>query len=45
MDGIGGQEAAMQTRHSSLETLREYQRVNVIMGYGKTPACENKHRR
>jgi len=31
MDGIGEHEAAMQTRHSSLETLREYQRVNVVM--------------
>ncbi|WP_263842046.1 site-specific integrase [Salinibacter sp.] len=31
MDGIGEHEAAAQTRHSSLETLREYQRVNVVM--------------
>jgi len=31
MDGIGEHEAAMQTRHASLETLREYQRVNVVM--------------
>jgi site-specific recombinase XerD len=31
MDGIGEHEAAAQTRHASLETLREYQRVNVVM--------------
>ena len=31
MDGVGEHEAAMQTRHASLETLREYQRVNVVM--------------
>lgn len=31
MDGIGEHEAAAQTRHTSLETLREYQRVNVVM--------------
>lgn len=31
MDGIGEHEAAAQTRHSSLETLRTYQRVNVVM--------------
>ncbi len=31
MDGIGEHEAAMQTRHASLETLWEYQRVHVVM--------------
>lgn len=31
MDGIGEHEAAAQTRHASLETLREYQRVNVVL--------------
>ena len=31
LDGVGEHEAAAQTRHSSLETLREYQRVNVVM--------------
>lgn len=31
MDGIGEHEAAAQTRHSKLATLREYQRVNVVM--------------
>jgi site-specific recombinase XerD len=31
MDGIGEHEAAAQTGHSKLDTLREYQRVNVVM--------------
>lgn len=31
IDGIGEHEAAAQTGHSKLETLREYQRVNVVM--------------
>jgi integrase len=32
IDGVGEHEAAQQTGHSSLETLRKYQRVNVVMG-------------
>jgi site-specific recombinase XerD len=31
IDGIGEHEAAVQTRHASLKTLREYQRVHVVM--------------
>jgi len=31
MDGVGEHEAAAQTGHAKLDTLREYQRVNVVM--------------
>ena len=31
LDGVGEHEAAAQTGHSKLDTLREYQRVNVVM--------------
>ncbi|MCS4198200.1 hypothetical protein GGP46_003071 [Salinibacter ruber] len=31
MGGIGEHEAAMQTRHASLETLWEYQQAHVVM--------------
>lgn len=31
LDGIGEHEAAAQTGHAKLDTLREYQRVNVVM--------------
>lgn len=31
IDGVGEQEAAQQTGHSDLSTLREYQRIQVVM--------------